>query len=328
MAVEARGRPSPQKIVFYLILMLLLSALLLLIIISTIIFKSSWFKGKFGEWFVAQILKFRLPKNEYQVIHNVTLPTEDGYTTQIDHIILSEYGIFVLETKNMKGWIFGSENDKTWTQKIFKVTNTFQNPLRQNYKHTKTLANLLNIDEKLIFSVVVFIGDSTFKTQMPENVVYGGKVINYILSKKVIILSHTEIAEIKNMILSKMLTRSLETDIVHIKNVKEIVASKQISPQHSPKSFSNLSLTDWLLFILSIIYTISPIDLIPDAPVVGWFDDATLLMSSGLNMVQKYLGDSHILVYKALKLLKWGILILGIIVVLLALILIANLVRG
>jgi len=80
----------------------------------------------------------------------------------------------------------------------------------------------------------------------------------------------------------------------------------------------NPSIIDWLLFILSIIYTFSPIDLVPDAPVVGWVDDAALLMSSSLNMLQKYLGDSHILVYKALKLLKWSIFILGIIVVLLA----------
>jgi len=45
-----------------------------------------------------------LPKEQYTVLHNITLPTDDG-TTQIDHIVVSRFGVFVVETKNMKGWI-------------------------------------------------------------------------------------------------------------------------------------------------------------------------------------------------------------------------------
>jgi uncharacterized membrane protein YkvA (DUF1232 family) len=81
----------------------------------------------------------------------------------------------------------------------------------------------------------------------------------------------------------------------------------------------NVPIIDWVLFILSICYVVSPIDLVPDVPIVGWFDDSALLMSSGLNVLQKHLGTSHELVYKILKLLKWGILILGIIAFLLVL---------
>ena len=133
------------------------------------IFRSAWFKGIFGEFIVNLSAKLLLDGNEYHLIKNVTLPTETG-TTQIDHIIVSKYGVFVVETKNMKGWIFGSINQKTWTQKIYKHTTKFQNPLRQNYKHTKTLESLLGLTDKQIYSVIVFIGDSTFKTDMPENV--------------------------------------------------------------------------------------------------------------------------------------------------------------
>ena len=93
----------------------------------------------------------------YHLIKNVTFPTEDG-TTQIDHVIVSIYGIFVIETKNYKGWIFGREKQKEWTQQIYKTKNKFQNPLRQNYKHTKTLEKLLNLSDKEIYSVIVFIG--------------------------------------------------------------------------------------------------------------------------------------------------------------------------
>jgi uncharacterized membrane protein YkvA (DUF1232 family) len=114
-------------------------------------------------------------------------------------------------------------------------------------------------------------------------------------------------------------------------DVKEIVVSKQKKNQIASKNFLNVPIIDWVLFILSICYVVSPIDLVPDVPIVGWFDDAALFMSSGLNVLQKYLGTSYELVYKILKLLKWGILILGAIAFLLVLIfgaLIVSLVKG
>lgn len=72
------------------------------------VFKSRWFKGLFGEMMVKLAAKLGLPSKTYHPFHNVALPTPDG-TTQIDHIFVSAFGIFVVETKNMKGWIFGSE---------------------------------------------------------------------------------------------------------------------------------------------------------------------------------------------------------------------------
>ncbi|WP_369414666.1 nuclease-related domain-containing protein [Microbulbifer elongatus] len=60
-----------------------------------------------------------MPSSIYQRAHNFTLQTLDG-TTQIDHIFVSRFGIFVVETKYMQGWIFGSERQEQWTQKIYK----------------------------------------------------------------------------------------------------------------------------------------------------------------------------------------------------------------
>ena len=108
------------------------------IVLLLMFFKTSFAKGIFGEFLVNLAVNLRLDKKKYHLLKNVTLPTEDG-TTQIDHIIVSQYGIFVIETKNMKGWIFGGEHQKTWTQKIYKHSSKFQNPLHQNYKHTKTI---------------------------------------------------------------------------------------------------------------------------------------------------------------------------------------------
>ncbi len=195
------------------------------LLIFTSIIKSAWFKGVFGEFQVNAAFKLFLPKDEYHLIKNVTLPTEDG-TTQIDHVIVSRYGIFVVETKNMKGWIFGGTNQRQWTQKIFKYSTKFQNPLYQNYKHTKTIETGLSINKETIFSIIVFVGDCTFKTQMPDNVTYAGGCIRYIKSQTKVLFSQPEVAEIIDKIESNRLQRGFKTNIQHIAHVKKVIEKK------------------------------------------------------------------------------------------------------
>ena len=214
--------------VWYLIPLFLLVPLL----------KTAWFKGVFGEFLVNLSVKFFLDKEQYQLIKNVTLPTETG-TTQIDHIIVSTYGVFVVETKNMKGWIIGDAHQKMWAQQIYKYSKQFQNPLHQNYKHLKTLESLLEINAEQIFSVIVFVGDSTFKTEMPENVTYGRGYIRFIKSKTRPVLTDSEVKDIIRKIKEGRLTASFKTNRQHIKHVKTIVAEKQNS-QQCPKCNSDM----------------------------------------------------------------------------------------
>ena len=77
-----------------------------LIILATLIAiaRTPFFKGFIGELLVNILSGLMLDKKTYRLIRNVTLPTDDG-STQIDHVIVSKYGIFVVETKNMKGWM-------------------------------------------------------------------------------------------------------------------------------------------------------------------------------------------------------------------------------
>ncbi|MFZ2948065.1 MAG: NERD domain-containing protein [Desulfuromonadaceae bacterium] len=199
---------------------------LLPIFILAALFKSSWFKGVMGEFIVNIAAKLMLDKNEYHLIKNVTLPTDDG-TTQIDHIIVSKYGVFVVETKNMKGWIFGGSNQSTWTQKIFKHSSKFQNPLYQNYKHVKTLESLLGLSDQQIHSLIVFVGESTFKTVMPANVTHGIGYIRFIKSKTTPVLSAGEVNNIVSKIASGRLTPSFKTSREHVAHVKSIVSEKQ-----------------------------------------------------------------------------------------------------
>lgn len=192
------------------------------------VFKSTWFKGIIGEFLINLTTKLFLDKRIYHLIKDVTLPTEDG-STQIDHVVVSKFGIFVVETKNMKGWIFGSPGQKKWTQKIYRHSNQFQNPLHQNHKHTKTLESLLELNENQIYSVIVFVGGSTFKTEMPENVVRIRAYASYIKSKKTPILTESQVADITRMIEQGRLAQTFKTKREHVRHVKDIVAEKDKS---------------------------------------------------------------------------------------------------
>ena len=195
------------------------------LILLTTVAKSAWFKGWFGELMVSCTLRLLLDRKQYHLINHVTLPTEDG-STQIDHILVSRFGVFVVETKNMKGWIFGSTNQKQWTQKIFRHTSRFQNPLHQNYKHTRTLANCLGLADDKLFSVVVFVGEATFKTTMPDNVTYGSRLIRYIRSKNDELLTEQEVTAVVANIQAGRLKPSFQTNREHIRHVEAIKRQK------------------------------------------------------------------------------------------------------
>ncbi len=155
-------------------------------------------KGRIGEAVVNSRIR-QLDPQVYHLISDVMLPTPEG-TTQIDHVIVSRYGIFVLETKAYKGWIYGDEREPQWTQGIYRHKSRFQNPLRQNYKHTKTLADLTTIPHDYFKSVVVFVGDCTFKTAMPPNVVYVRDLVLHIKSVQTAIIMDEQVQEIANTI--------------------------------------------------------------------------------------------------------------------------------
>ncbi len=93
--------------------------LIVAVVIIILLFRLIPSKGKVGEKRVATILK-RLPEDDYKVINDLLL-SSNGYSTQIDHIVVSVYGIFVIETKFYQGWIYGGENSEYWTQNIYGV---------------------------------------------------------------------------------------------------------------------------------------------------------------------------------------------------------------
>lgn len=202
------------------------------LLLLAMLLKSPWAKGYMGELLVRLAAHWRLDKHTYRRLHNVTLDTPDG-TTQIDHVFISVYGIFVLETKNMKGWIFGSEHQSQWTQKIYKRTFKFQNPLRQNYKHLKALQATLEVNPEHVHSVITFVGDSTFKTWMPANVTQGGGFFRYIRSFRQPVFSEVEVDAMLQRLQTGRRAPTLATHREHVQNLKR--RSDPTAPQQCPK---------------------------------------------------------------------------------------------
>ncbi|WP_028574751.1 nuclease-related domain-containing protein [Desulfonatronovibrio hydrogenovorans] len=184
------------------------------------IFKSPRGKGIFGEAMVRLLSMLMLNKNIYRPFHDVTLPSPDG-STQIDHVYVSPYGIFVVETKNMRGWIFGDARQSQWTQKIYKKSFKFQNPLRQNFKHVKALESVLQVPAGTIHSIVTFVGDSSFKTPMPPNVTYGAGFIRHIKSFKEKVFSEDQVSDLVARIESGRLQPGYSTRKKHVQRLKE-----------------------------------------------------------------------------------------------------------
>lgn len=204
--------------------------------------RSPFIKGMIGEWYVNKKLARGLAAEHYQLFKNVTLPTEDG-TTQIDHILLSPFGLFVIETKNMQGWIFGSERQAKWTQQIYKHKSSFQNPLRQNYKHTETLRDLLGLPKEAVHSVVVFTARAEFKTNMPENVGYVGDAIKFISAQQQVCFTDLQLTEFAQLLATRKLKPGIRTHVQHVKHVKTIVAAKGQGKDSAVKEASTAATT-------------------------------------------------------------------------------------
>ena len=192
-------------------------------------------KGILGEKLVHVGAALTLPSSVYRQYHNVTLPTASG-TTQIDHVFVSTFGIFVVETKNMAGWIFGSERDREWTQ-VFRSGKKckFLNPLRQNYWHVRALEETvreIGVPSNVVRSVVVFVGSAELKRDLPENVTVGLGGSRYIRSFKTHVLSEAKAAAICELIESKRLKPSWKTDRQHIRNVNRRSESAARSCPH------------------------------------------------------------------------------------------------
>ena len=174
-------------------------------------------KGKVGEKVVAGKLD-RLPKDQYRVLNNVTIPTPKG-SSQIDHVVVSVYGIFVIETKNYNGWIYGGENSEYWTQNIYGNKYQLYNPILQNAGHVRALRRVLKDYEPLpIMPIVAFSGKAdSSKSFAIMNFDAGTGLDDEAISFS---LLSDQVNAICDTILAVQIEPGRETDKQHVKDIR------------------------------------------------------------------------------------------------------------
>jgi hypothetical protein len=171
-----------------------------------------------GEAVLAETIS-RYFSRAHLLLNNITLPTAGG-TTQIDHILVADTGIFVIETKHYSGWIFGNPQDKQWTQTIYRKKSRFQNPRHQNYGHIKALQSLFDLPEDHFHSVVVFTADAEFKTDLGPNVLRLANLIPFLTAERSVVFDERKMAYIVGRIEMKRERRSIEVDEYHINHLR------------------------------------------------------------------------------------------------------------
>lgn len=210
--------------------------LIILILIAAIYgwwYNSPQQKGKRGEAVVSHTL-MQLPE-EYHLLNDVIIRTERG-TTQIDHIVVSRYGIFTIETKNYRGEIYGDDNRQQWTQLIvtevryrrkwyktytYVTKNRFYNPVKQSLGHAYEIKkNLQDWPRLEVIPIVAFTGNANLSNVHSNNhVIYSEHLRSTIQQYQTVYLSGSDVECIINR-LSALNVRGVVDNKAHIRNVK------------------------------------------------------------------------------------------------------------
>lgn len=174
-----------------------------LVFVALIVLRVLWrrSKGRRGEKQVATLLTL-LPKDKYKVINDLFIQ-KGGYSTQIDHVVVSIYGVFVIETKYYRGWIYGGENSEYWTKNVYGHKFELRNPLWQNEGHIKTISKLLD-DPGLIpiYNIVAFSNQANLKIDKSLPVMYWHQVVPYIRQYDEPVMSDSYVEEIYRTLLA------------------------------------------------------------------------------------------------------------------------------
>ena len=182
-------------------------------------------KGAIGEKRVARILE-KLQEGKYSVINNLLL-NNSGYTSQVDHVVVSVYGIFVIETKTYQGIISGAESSEQWTQNIYGNKYEFRNPILQNYGHIKSLKQTLGDYKNVPFiSIVAFSRQANLRVSSNIPVVYWSQILDVIRGYENPVIKESDVIRITRLLMASN-TDSKETRKGHVKNVRANVKKRQ-----------------------------------------------------------------------------------------------------
>ncbi len=175
---------------------------------AAFLIKTGGDRGAYGEYLTKYMFGSIDFNGYHKVLSNLYLPHRNG-TTEIDILLIHEKGIYVLESKNYSGWIFGSEKQVQWTQSLGKTKKErFYNPIMQNRTHIRALSKLLEIDKTVIRSYIVFSERCELK-KIPEDteeytILKRNKLIEELareLKTRSVIYTHEQVDQLKEKLL-------------------------------------------------------------------------------------------------------------------------------
>jgi hypothetical protein len=127
-------------------------------------------KGSAGEKLAAKRLGDLNPEY-YHLFHDLYVPCAGGQElVQVDHVVVSRFGIFVIETKDFDGWLFGNARQTMWTRSRFGRHSQFPNPLLENQRNVHALKTFLSLNPRQFHPLVFFV-DGDFRSEMPGDVI-------------------------------------------------------------------------------------------------------------------------------------------------------------
>jgi hypothetical protein len=207
--------------------------LIIIIIIATILTHPK-IKGLIGERRVRKQLR-RLPEENYKVLNDIILRGKKG-TSQVDHLVISPYGIFVIETKNYNGWIHGREDSEYWVQTFYKHKTKFRNPIKQNWSHIYAIKeNLPEYKDVPYYPIIVFVRKGTLKNlNVTTDVIYIDALFETIMRHRgPLKVSDNEIDKIFTT-LGEVSKRDKQTKRNHVSRIKWNVKMKEREQERRP----------------------------------------------------------------------------------------------
>ena len=207
-----------------------ISPLLTLLVLRRI-FDRPVIKGWLAEARVHWFALAKLPKAHYRILRNLIIPTPDGAATcEIDHLVVSTFGIFVVETKLYdNAAIYGKEHEMTWTRCVKRSKLTFLNPLIQNKNHVKALASFLDLPQSALHSVIVLLGSASFRSPLPSYVLQSRFALTdlprYIQAKRTAVLTDTEVRMVLHQLESYR--RSTNQRALRRRHISHVAALKR-----------------------------------------------------------------------------------------------------
>ena len=188
--------------------------------------------GLFTEWLVQRALQRRLPASHYTLFRNFVLPEAVAAgkpprgARRIPHLLVSPYGVFVIDVVHQPGMVTGAAEQPQWTRSRFWRRQRFPNPMHRNQWRIHALRKLLGLPTSQFHSVVVFTGSAEFPEPMPVNVTQSGGLVPFIQVRTAMLLGFDEARRVADLLASGRPPPGLQARVARLALLRELQGTR------------------------------------------------------------------------------------------------------